>query len=48
MFGSKEASEDKLKKMVEKGKWDKLRKTVSGFGQDNAGSACKSLCSFEK
>ena len=26
MFGSKEASEDKLKKMVEKGKWDKLRK----------------------
>ena len=36
MFGLKEASEDKLKK------------TVSGFGQDNAGSACKSLCSFEK
>ena len=26
MFGLKEASEDKLKKMVEKGKWDKLRK----------------------
>ena len=26
MFGSKVASEDKLKKMVEKGKWDKLRK----------------------
>ena len=25
MFGSKEASEDKLKKMVEKGKWDKLK-----------------------
>ena len=24
MFGLKEASEDKLKKMVEKGKWDKL------------------------
>lgn len=24
-----------------------IKKTVSGFGQDNAGSACKSLCSFE-
>ena len=48
MFGSKEASEDKLKKMVEKGKWGQIKKTVSGFGQDNAGSACKSLCSFEK
>ena len=25
MFGLKEASEDKLKKMVEKGKWDLVR-----------------------
>ena len=24
-----------------------IKKTVSGFGQDNAGSACKSLCSFD-
>lgn len=50
MFGLKEASEDKLKKMVEKGKrkMGQIKKTVSGFGQDNAGSACKSLCSFEK
>ena len=44
MFGSKEASEDKLKKR----KMGQIKKTVSGFGQDNAGSACKSLCSFEK
>ena len=32
MFGSKEASEDKLKKMVEKGKWDKLRKQYLDSG----------------
>ncbi len=42
MFGSKEASEDKLKKMVKR-KMGQIKKTVSGFGQDNAGSACKSL-----
>lgn len=48
MFGSKEASEDKLKKTGGKRKMGQIKKTVSGFGQDNAGSACKSLCSFEK
>ena len=31
-----------------KRKMGQIKKTVSGFGQDNAGSACKSLCSFEK
>lgn len=47
MFGSKEASEDKLKKWWKR-KMGQIKKTVSGFRQDNAGSACKSLCSFEK